>query len=61
MATKKTDPQPNKAPPEERYVQGDPIPAAEATEADTESVWALFSETPGKPEPDFPKTDLSPL
>lgn len=61
MATKKPDPP--AAPPrsEEKYLPGDPIPAAEATEADTDSVWALFSEAPDVADPEFPQTERGPL
>ena len=38
---------------QERYLPGDPIPVPEAIEADTESNWALFSDVPREPEPDF--------
>lgn len=37
----------------ERYLPGDPIPVPDAVEANTESSWALFSEVPRQPEPDF--------
>ncbi len=42
---------------------GDPIPAAEAIEADSESVWALFTEKPCEPDsdPEFPETQRAPL
>lgn len=32
---------------------GDPIPVPDAVEANTESTWALFSDVPHQPEPDF--------
>ncbi len=32
---------------------GDPIPVAHAVEANSESMWALFSDVPPLPEPDF--------
>ena len=38
---------------QERYIQGDPIPVPEAVEANTDSSWALFSDVPRQPEPDF--------
>ncbi|MES2585105.1 MAG: hypothetical protein V4627_20445 [Pseudomonadota bacterium] len=37
----------------ERYMPGDPIPVPDAVEANTESTWALFSDVPRQPEPDF--------
>ncbi|QTN28893.1 hypothetical protein HZ993_03350 [Rhodoferax sp. AJA081-3] len=37
----------------ERYLPGDPIPVPDAVEANTESTWALFSDVPRQPEPDF--------
>jgi hypothetical protein len=42
---------------------GDPIPAAEAVEADSDSVWALFTEQPKEPDPEqeFPETQRAPL
>ncbi|MGI9134855.1 MAG: hypothetical protein ACR2I0_13105 [Rhodoferax sp.] len=59
-------PAPTPAPPDavDRYVPGDPIPAAEVTEADTESVWALFAENPEPAEaaePEFAPTQIPPL
>lgn len=39
--------------PTERYLPGDPIPVPDAIEANTESTWALFSDVPRQPEPDF--------
>lgn len=39
--------------PAERYLPGDPIPVPDAVEANTESSWALFSDVPRQPEPDF--------
>lgn len=41
------------APEQERYMPGDPIPVPDAVEANTESTWALFSDVPRPPEPDF--------
>ncbi len=38
---------------QERYLPGDPIPVPDAVEANTESTWALFSDVPRQPEPDF--------
>ena len=38
---------------QDRYIQGDPIPVPDAVEANTESSWALFSDVPRQPEPDF--------
>ena len=32
---------------------GDPIPIPDAVEANTESTWALFSDVPRQPEPEF--------
>lgn len=37
----------------DRYIPGDPIPVPDAIEANTESSWALFSDVPRPPEPDF--------
>lgn len=37
----------------ERYIPGDPIPVPDAVEANTDSSWALFSDVPRQPEPDF--------
>ena len=37
----------------DRYLPGDPIPVPEAIEANSESAWALFSDSPAPPEPDF--------
>ena len=45
------------APDPEAYVQGDPIPAPQAVEANTESTWALFSDVPRMQEPDFQDTE----
>lgn len=38
---------------QERYLPGDPIPVPDAVEANTESTWALFSDVPRQPDPDF--------
>ena len=35
---------------------GDPIPVPQAVEANSESTWALFSDVPRLPEPDFLET-----
>ncbi len=32
---------------------GDPIPVPDATEANTESTWALFSDVQRQPDPEF--------
>ena len=49
-----THPQPSKQErSHERYMPGDPIPVPDAVEANTESTWALFSDVPHQPEPDF--------
>lgn len=63
MATQNPAPPPSGKIPEDRYMPGDPIPAAEAIEADSESVWALFTEKPCEPDPDpeFPETQRAPL
>jgi hypothetical protein len=61
MVTNSPNPPNLSKPLEDRYLPGDPIPAPEVTEADSESVWALFSETPKKPEDDFPETNVAPL
>lgn len=65
MATQKPEStRPMPLQPEERYFPGDPIPAPEVAEADSESVWALFSENPKEPEDpdgDFPETQRAPL
>jgi hypothetical protein len=37
----------------DRYMPGDPIPVPEAVEADSDSSWALFSDVPRPPEPEF--------
>ena len=39
------------------YDHHDPIPVPEAHESDTESVWALFNETPAKPKKRPPEND----
>jgi len=44
---------PAPTPEQERYMPGDPIPVPDAVEANTESTWALFSDAPHQPEPDF--------
>jgi hypothetical protein len=46
---------------EDRYIPGDPIPAPDAIESDSDSDWARFSEMPPEDEDDFPETKLSPL
>lgn len=38
---------------QERYLPGDPIPVPDAMESNTESNWALFSDVPSEPEPEF--------
>ncbi len=38
---------------QERYMPGDPIPVPDAVEANTESTWALFSDVPRQPDPEF--------
>lgn len=40
-------------PAQERYMPGDPIPVPDATEANTESSWALFSDVKRQPDPEF--------
>ena len=61
MATPKPAPSTPEKISEDRYVPGDPIPAAEAVEADSDSVWALFTEEPKEPDPEFPATQRAPL
>lgn len=39
---------------------GDPIPVPDAVEANTASTWALFSDVPPPPEPDFLDTVPNP-
>ena len=41
---------------QERYMPGDPIPVPEAVEANTESTWALFSDVPRQPDPEYMDT-----
>ncbi len=56
MSAKPTDPNARKEPLAERYMPGDPIPAAEAVEANSESSWAMFSDSLSPQEADFPET-----
>lgn len=50
------------APDPDRYMPGDPIPVPEATEANSESAWALFSDPDQGPQTDFQDTvPASPL
>ncbi|MES2949111.1 MAG: hypothetical protein V4858_11275 [Pseudomonadota bacterium] len=53
MNTKPPAPASKPATAAERYLPGDPIPVPDAVEANTESTWALFSDVPRQPEPDF--------
>ncbi len=53
----KPDPAATKTPEdEEAYVQGDPIPAPQAVEANTDSTWALFSDVVRQDHPEFEAT-----
>ncbi|MBK6567737.1 MAG: hypothetical protein IPI09_16450 [Burkholderiales bacterium] len=47
---------PPTTPEQDRYMPGDPIPVPQAVEANSESTWALFSDVPRLPEPDFLET-----
>lgn|GEM_PF-1659971 len=54
MTTKPTPPAAKPEPPElDRYMPGDPIPAPQVSETNTESTWALFSDVPPLPDTDF--------
>lgn len=53
MSTVPKPPPAKPASDQERYMPGDPIPVPDAVEANTESTWALFSDVPRPPEPDF--------
>lgn len=53
MSTKPPAPTPDPIPAQDRYMPGDPIPVAEAVEADSESTWAMFSNSPPPPEVEF--------
>ncbi len=44
---------PQQSRPQERYLPGDPIPVPDAIESNTESNWALFSDVPREPDPEF--------
>lgn len=48
------------APDTDRYMQGDPIPVPEATEANSASAWALFSDTLPPQDTDFLDTVAAP-
>ena len=49
------------APSEDRHVPGDPIPVGDATEADSDSTWALFSGVVQVPSPKpAPQPELEP-
>lgn len=54
--TKPTQTAANDPPDLDRYMPGDPIPVAQAVEANTESTWALFEDVPRPEEPDFQDT-----
>jgi len=56
MSNKPQEPASKPAAEFDRYMPGDPIPVPHAVEADTESAWALFSDTPKSDEPDFADT-----
>lgn len=60
MNTKPQEPARKPALEPDRYVPGDPIPVPEATEANSESAWALFSDAPPHPETDFLDTVAAP-
>jgi hypothetical protein len=57
MNKKPPEPVTKPAPELDRYMPGDPIPVPHAVEADTESAWALFSDTARADEPDFVDTE----
>ena len=53
VSTKPTAPTSDPIPVLDRYIPGDPIPVAEAVEANSESTWAMFSDNPPPPEGEF--------
>jgi hypothetical protein len=57
MNKKPPEPVTKPAPELDRYMPGDPIPVPHAVEANTESAWALFSDTAQSDEPDFADTE----
>lgn len=61
MSHKPSEPASRPTPPQDRYLPGDPIPVPDASEANTESTWALFSDAPRPAEPDFLDTVPSSL
>ena len=56
MSTKPSAPTSGPTPAQDRYIPGDPIPVAEAVEANSDSTWAMFSENPPPPEGEFVDT-----
>ncbi len=56
MINKPHEPASKSEPESDRYMPGDPIPVADAVEADTESAWAHFSGLAQTEEPDFADT-----
>lgn len=56
MNNKPQEPAVKSAPEPDHYMPGDPIPVPHAVEADTESVWAHFSDFAQTKEPDFADT-----
>jgi hypothetical protein len=56
MTKKPQEPAPYHTPDTDRYMPGDPIPVPHAVEADSESVWAHFTDTVQHDEPDFADT-----
>jgi hypothetical protein len=56
MKKKQQEPAANATPDTDSYMPGDPIPIPHAVEADSESVWAHFTDTAQHDEPDFADT-----
>ena len=56
MKKKPQEPAANTPPDTDSYMPGDPIPVPHAVEADSESVWAHFTDTAQSDEPDFADT-----
>jgi hypothetical protein len=56
MKKKQQEPAANATRDTDQYMPGDPIPVPHAVEADSESVWAHFTDTAQPDEPDFADT-----
>lgn len=61
MSHKPSEPASRPIPQQDHYLPGDPIPVPDASEANTESTWAHFSDLPRPAEPDFLDTVPSSL